>query len=956
MAESKKLITKNHRLHIARQMVESVNEPANTAYYVFLGNHLDYTSVLDVSFNSDTGIANATDFIITSNVHNFANGYQVQYLTSRGNTTISGLANGGNYYVRFANTTALKLSSTPNGSIIDITSSATGETGHTLRYTLGIPQPNDSISETIVNVYRNMIYGKRLSPNDIKLMIPRNDYVSNKVYDMYDDTAGESTLALFNKNYYAVVNADSFYHVFKCLDNNQGANSIIQPDFSEIDATDEIYQTSDGYIWKYMYTVDNTTVARFATTDYFPYVANSIVASSAKEGTIDVIKVEIAGRGYGNYCNGTFRVDDLRIGGNPLKYSINTSLSANNTNSFYNGCYLYISAGSGVGQYSEITDYTVNSTIKAVTLTTEFDIPPAGDSRFEISPGVKIIGDGTQSVNAVARAIVNTAGNTIQRIEMLSLGLGYKFATANVIVNPVVGATRFAQLRPIFSPPGGHGHDAASELGCTKVGISVKFSNTDVGVPLTNEYRTIGILKDPVFSEVTVNYSNATGAFVPDENVYKISGIRISDNASVNTTSSIITANADFVNQLDAGEYIYFTDGSNYQLSTVNSIVNSSYITIESNAYFDGAGSVSIYKTMIGTTVSNIVFSTSNLTGNLVTNTSFSNVYGKGTTFSTELIPNTSLYIYSNSVGAGEIKRISSIISQTLSFNANTQVDNANDFITLTSNILVNNDVVKYYTAAGNTALTGLTNNAFYYVVSANSVGVKLSTTRGGTANAIAPSSTVESGHYLSIEKLIVSSNMTFTNTDAKAQILNYTVQTTVNTGIESTSGYVTSVATGSIVLSNVAGIFETGDMIIGAESGATGKITTIERSGVAKGFESFIQMHKYIGTPTSGAFELDELAYQSSSGSILDAYANARVHSITGAGVTTTYFATNQNGIFNVGSNMLGANSGSTTLVTGKYPPELVFGSGEVMYIEKIEPITRANTTSETIKFIFEF
>lgn len=956
MAESKKLVTKNHRLHIARQMIESVNEPANTAYYVFVGNHLDYPSVIDATFNSDTGVANATDFITTSTVHNFANGYQVQYLSSRGNTALSGLTNGASYYVRFANSTALKLSSTPTGSIIDLTSAATGETGHTLRYTLAIPQPNDSISETIVDVYRNMIYGKRLSPNDIKLMIPRNDYVSNKVYDMYDDTIGESSLALFNKNYYAVVNADSFYHVFKCLDNNLGANSTVQPEFSEVDASDEIYQTSDGYVWKYMYTVDNTTVARFATTDYFPYVANSLVASSAKEGTIDVIKVELPGRGYSNYCNGTFRVDDLRIGGNPLKYSINTSLSANNTNSFYNGCYLYISAGTGVGQYSEIVDYTVNSTIKAVTIRNEFEVPPAGDSRFEVSPGVKIVGDGTQSVNAIARALVNTAGNTIQRIEMLSVGLGYKFAIANVVASPVVGVTKLAQLRPIFPPPGGHGHDAASELGCTRVGISVKFSNTDVGIPLSNEYRSIGILKDPAFSEVTLNYSNGTGAFVPDENVYKVSGIRISDNASVNTTSSIITANADFVNQLDVGEYIYFSDGSNYQLSTVNSIVNSSYITIKSNAFFDSTGSVSIYKTMIGSSVSNLVFSTSNLTGNLETNASSSSVYGKGTTFSTELISNTSLYVYANSIGAGEIKRIVSITTEVLSFNANTGVDDSTDFITIANNILVNNDVVKYYTAVGNTALTGLTNNAFYYVVSANSTGVKLSTTRGGTANVITPSSTVENGHYVSIQKLIVSSNMSFTNSDAKAQILNYTVQSTVNSGIESTTGYITSVSTGSIVLSNVHGVFTTGDMIIGGESGATGKITTVERSNVAKGFESFVQMHKYIGTPVSGTFEADELAYQSSSGNLIDAYANAKIHSVTGAGVTTTYFVTNQNGIFNVGSNILGANSGSSALVTAKYSPELVFGSGEVMYLEKIEPITRSNTTSETIKFIFEF
>ena len=956
MAESKKLVTKNHRLHIARQMIESINEPANTAYYVFLGNHLEYASTLDANVNSSTGISNSTDYITTSSPHNFANGYQVQYITSKGNTAITGLTNASSYYVRFANSTAFKLSTTLTGSVVDLTSAVTGETGHIFRYTVGIPQPNDSIFEVSTETYKNMIYGKRIAPNDIKLMIPRNDYVSNKVYDMYDDTAGEQTLQLFNKNYYAVVNADAYYHVFKCLDNNQGSNSTVKPEFSEVDAEDEIYLTSDGYAWKYMYTVDSTTVSKFATSDYFPLVANNIVSASARDGTIDVIKVEVAGRGYDNYCNGTFRVDDLRIGGNPSKYSINSSLTANTTSAFYNGCYLYISAGTGVGQYQEIIDYTVNSTVKAVTLRNEFPIPPQSDSRFEINPGVRIVGDGGQSINAVARAIINSAGNTVQRVEMLSVGLGYKFATANVYKSSVVGVTKQAQLRPIFPPPGGHGYDAAAELGSTRVGVSIKFSNMDVGIPLTNDYRTIGILKDPVFANVTINYTNATSSFVADETIYKISGVRICDNATVNTTSSVVLALADFENQLDVGEYIYITDNTNYQLTTVNSIVNSSYITIKSNAFFDSTGSVSIYKTMIGTTVSNLEFSTANLTGNLVTNSSFSNVYGKGTSFSTELLPNTSLYIYANSTGAGEIRKINSIVVNSIAFNVNTDINNTTDFITISNNSLVNNDLIRYFTAAGNTALSGLSNNSYYYVVSANSTGIKLSTTRGGSASNLTASSTSENGHYLAIQKLIVSSNMSFTNTDAKAQILNYTIQSTVNSGIESTTGYVTSVSTGSLIASNVAGVFKTGDMIIGSLSGATGVISSIERSGITKGFESFVQMYKYIGTPISGTFDQDELLYQSPTGDIIDAYANARMHSVTGAGPTTNYFVTNQIGIFNVGSNMIGNNNGATAYITGKYSPELVFGSGEVMYLEKIEPIARSNTTSETIKFIFDF
>lgn len=867
MAEAKKLITKEYRLHSARQLIESITEPANTAYYTFFGNHIEYA----------------------------------------------------------------------NASVI--------------------PQPNDSISEVLIDVYRNMIYGKRVAPNDVSLMIPRNDYTSNKVYEMYDDTVGESNLALFDSNYYAVVNADAFYHVFKCLDNNQGSNSTVQPEFGEIDSADEVYQTSDGYVWKYMYTVDNATVRKFATTEFFPVVSNSQVVAAAKSGKIDVIKVENAGRGYDNYCNGIFRADDLRISGNSRVYSINSSLTANVNADYYNGCYLYITEGTGVGQYSKIVDYTVNSSIKAVILRSAFIIPPQADSHYEITPGVEITGDGTQTANAEARALINTAGNSVQRIEMLEVGENYKFATAIVNANPVVGISNTAILRPIFGPQGGHGFDPASELGATRVCISTKFSNTDVEIPQTNDYRSIGVLRDPLFTNVAINFANGTGTFSASERVFKVTkSVRIANDINMNTTSSIITANADFVNQLNTGDYVYFTDGTEYQLATVNSITNSSYMTITTNGFFS-CSSAQMYKTSLGTQITEVQLSPTLLTGNLITNTTSVYVHGKGTDFATELNENVSeIYLYGNSSYGGDLKKVVDISVNTFSFNANTSVNGTAEFITLTSSSLVNNDVVKYYTSNGNTALSGLSNNSYYYVVSANSTGVKLSSTRGGTACNITASSTSENGHFLSIQKITLQSNATFTNTDAKAVLVSPTIVANAVGGIQSTFGYVTSVATGTIYVNNVAGTFVTGDFMLGELSGATGYVTSINRNGVDKGFESFSQMYKYVGTPVGASFDQDELVYQSETTNINEQFANAYIHSVVGSGPTTNYYVTNQLGSFNENFNLIGSNSGATALITGKYSPELVFGSGKVMFLEKIEPITRTSSSSETIKFIFEF
>jgi hypothetical protein len=607
-----------------------------------------------------------------------------------------------------------------------------------------------------------------------------------------------------------------------------------------------------------------------------------------------------------------------------------------------------------MGQYAKIADYTSNSTVKAVTLQNEFAVSPAADSTFEITPSIEIKGDGTETSQAEARAVINTTGNSIQRVEMLNLGGGYRYATANVLSHISVAVANTATVRPVYSPPGGHGYDAAAELGATRICISTKFSNTDVGIPKTNEYRTIGVLQDPLFANVVINYESALGTFLPTETLYRVDGVLISNSIIINTTSSIITGGEDFVNQLSAGEYIYFKTDIGYQLAVVNSVTNSSYMTITANGLNDST-TASLYKTNLGSKLTSITMSPSALTGNLVTNATSQYVYGKGTNFSIDLLANACLFIYANSTGSGEVKMITNIAYPIYPFNANSAVDNANDFITISSHALVNTDVVKYYTATGNTALSGLSNASYYYVVSANSVGVKLSATRGG-ANINITKGLTEVGHYLALQKLTLNSNMSYSNTDAKAQLLNYSITSNTIAGTQSSSGLITTVSVGSLVVANVAGIFKTGDFIIGDQSGATGVVTYIERSNVVKSFDTFIQMNKYIATPSAGTFDQDEVVFQSETGAFADEYATAYLHSVIDNGSNIEFYVTNQIGVFNLANNIIGYDSQATAEVTNKYSPELVPGSGKVLFIEKLDQISRTNTASETIKFIFEF
>jgi len=85
--------------------------------------------------------------------------------------------------------------------------------------------------------------------------------------------------------------------------------------------------------------------------------------------------------------------------------------------------------------------------------------------------------------------------------------------------------------------------------------------------------------------------------------------------------------------------------------------------------------------------------------------------------------------------------------SNTITFNASDDVNSNTDFIALANATFYYpaNTYVRYYTNTGNTALTGLSNNAFYYVATANDTGVTLSSTAGGANLNITQSSNIVS-------------------------------------------------------------------------------------------------------------------------------------------------------------------------------------------------------------------
>lgn len=440
----------------------------------------------------------------------------------------------------------------------------------------GIPLIYDDTYQTTTDPYQSMVFGKLVTPADVNLVIKNNNWVSNTVYAAYDD----SDPLLWSKQFYVVINASSYYHVFKCLSNHFNTPSTIPPNFSDVDATDSNYRTSDGIQWRYIYTTPSFDVTQFGSINYIPVTPNTSVQASAVDGAIDVIELLSVGAGYSNYVNGTFSVSDVQLQGNSTLYSITNAASS--TPHFYDGGVLYITAdpnGNSTGQFQTILNYVINATTKYVQLAAPFTAIPQNGAQYQINPGVAIAGDGYQTENAAAWAVVNSLSNTIDRIEMLNRGAGYSFMKASVLASSVVGVINAASVRPIYSPPGGHGIDPAMELFCNTACLGIFFAdNENQTIPAVNQYQKIGIIKNPLFANVQVSMSNVVGGFIVEETVQKINNpIKLYGTVVSTGNTTLISANGDFLNQLTIGNFYYITDTLSFnQLLTVASVVNSS--------------------------------------------------------------------------------------------------------------------------------------------------------------------------------------------------------------------------------------------------------------------------------------------------------------------------------------------------------------------------------------------
>ena len=355
------------------------------------------------------------------------------------------------------------------------------------------PVPLDNQSEKY-DIYDDIIAAKRVTSSYARSVIRRYnwDLVVNPKFDMwkpdYSSTPGGGGLigkpsatgatSISDAKFYVI---NSNYEVFKCIYNGQtptsptGVNSTYEPKTTPSPGqgtyTGGIYQEPDSaYIWKFMYTIPTDDVLRFLSTDFMPIVEETNATRVATEAA----------------------------------------------------------AVDGAVHVVLIEDFGTNL--------------PAGT---HYAP---IVGDGSEG-----KVEIVVAAGAISSVEVIDPGSDYTYATVSLTSGTGSGATAYGlfsdealtapvvvasnatgALEPVISPQGGHGSSMEQELNGKRVMLNIRlvYAEGSGDFPVDNDFRRIGIVRDPILAGTTtfasqdtlsgiyaIKINGATANFIADETI-----------------------------------------------------------------------------------------------------------------------------------------------------------------------------------------------------------------------------------------------------------------------------------------------------------------------------------------------------------------------------------------------------------------------------------------------------
>lgn len=435
--------------------------------------------------------------------------------------------------------------------------------------------PIDNIT-TIADCYATLMSLKKLSTSDVINVIPRFDWKTGTRFIGYTNTDENlflhPTQAELDAAELGGYIAGSFYcmtdeyHVYKCLKAGTG-NSTTKPSLTILTP----FETPDGYIWKYMFTIPTALVDKYLTAGWIPVrfleaddgSSQWDVQQNAVAGSIESITINNDGSTYGKVFSGTV------VSASTTTVQFDSAVGSTDLT----GETVLIASGTGSGQYYKIQSYNVGTRTATITGGT-FSPVPTGASTYNIVPTLTLTGDGT---GFKARPVIS--GDNITNIVVTNAGSGYTFG--NITLSSGTGY----DLNANVSPLDGHGSNPIIELGGSYLMVSTVLEYEEGSDVVTdNDYRRyllISNVKTPADAIASANTLNAlksvtisgvSGVFQQDEIVQTSGGARFFVVSKEGSTKLYYIQNSTTGTQTftNAETLVGLTSGATANISTLN--------------------------------------------------------------------------------------------------------------------------------------------------------------------------------------------------------------------------------------------------------------------------------------------------------------------------------------------------------------------------------------------------
>ena len=464
--------------------------------------------------------------------------------------------------------------------------------------------PEMTLSPTYIkNVYKHIIFMKKVNLNDISVVAERIDWTANTFYDIYHQDANMSERGSDGKLIKKFYVKNKYDQIFKCLWNN---------------ITDEdTYSVSNIINNDYYYSIEH----QGGTFEIGSYITLTKTNPDEFTGTYKVIGSTngIANVSFGTSSAYVISTEKQYVSGGLIKSSVLSteepvfqpgSYEENNlveTSDGYKWIYL-----TTLDKGKKLKFYDKNW--MPIGVDANYPNPSTTDSGWGSIDTINIVNGGQGYANGTNTVIVTVTGdgngaraeafvsnNKISKITMLNYGKDYTFA--NVSITPASGYSGSgveAQLS--ISTIGGHGFNLVRDLYCRNIMVTSSFEGTEQGsLPTNIFFNQIGLIYNPYLVSDQLNHANSSiincmtevivytgdSPYIHGESVYQ--GISLSESTFSAEVLSFDSSNniLQVINTKGTIKENYELKGETSGVSrVVNGINYSSYIPNSGNIFY----------------------------------------------------------------------------------------------------------------------------------------------------------------------------------------------------------------------------------------------------------------------------------------------------------------------------------------------------------------------------------